>query len=162
MTVFLDSPVIGSPVVGVIRNTDYSDPFKAPTLAATVEALTAKYGKPSARTDNGKLLTLEWMLTAKGGVDCPIMGSIKLPVCPASASPGENDLSNAKKAEKAGVKLAIRASLFHNADAEKLSSMTIVVDDFAKRLQGWEAIDTFLKAAVDKGMSNTTPAKPAL
>lgn len=162
MTVFFASPVIGSPVVGVIRNADFPDPFKAPTVAATVEALTAKYGKPSARRDDEKLLTLEWMLTGKGDFACPIMGSRKLPLCPATASPAEKDLHNALKAAKAEVKVAISASLFHKADADKLSSMTVVVDDFAKRLQGSDAIDTFLKAAVDKGMSNTAPAKPAL
>lgn len=162
ISLYFGSPASGNQLIGLQRNVDYRDPFKAPTREDMVAALTAKYGKPSGQSQSEKLTTLTWLVKDAGDFACPVDPGRKVPMCPVSVVSHRDNPDTAEKAMKAGFKVGISATLYTKADSNKLSSLVVTIEDYENVVLATNAADAQLKEAVDKQFSSSSAAKPKL
>jgi len=157
----LSSPISDSRAIIVRRDLSYKDVMQAPTVASMIEALKTKYGKPSLENKGARVTQLEWYLTGKNDHICPT-GSTKTQYCKVSVRSDRNDFGPVKEAVDSGFKMGVYASIYSLEGSDKVNSLSVVINDFTNHLADLNGVDAILKGAVDKGLTNTAPVKPAL
>lgn len=162
LRVVLSSPVTGSRAIIISRGTNYKDVTAAPTVNTAIDALKAKYGKPSLERKGDSIVRIEWYLTDKGEYTCPTDKSRNVQYCDYGVAFERNDFDKEQKNAKAGFKMTLGATLYSLANSDRVASINMTLADVTNHMLELNNVDALLKDAVDKGLSGNTTAKPAL